>query len=465
MCLRYFIIHLFCFVCACGQAQVIKGRVLDHNGLPVPYANIGILDTQIGTASNEDGFFVLFFSIDYNEAILQVSAISHKTYSVKISDISVPTNYEITLAPHYVVLDEIKVSALDENARKIVEKALENQSYNYAQKKYQLKGFYRELLRNDETYVALTEAAFTMDDKGYHKSRDKRFRLDELRKSNDLRKMDDLDIHYDSLTEQNHLVSALRSDFIDGQNAKWSFSFWPNFNSKMLEHFEFFLDSMAFYDDQLVYCISLYSKSKSWDKKSNLVEYNRVVITRGDYAMIELHKGMKPREIKKTGSGQKGNVSYLVEGFVYSKSSIYYQKHNNRWYPHLITIHSSVVGGDRQKSSRLAFERLRQQGTDELNFDNIKYNGRLLDPDKNNYFRHRQVLITHIRDHKDGFKKIRNKELMDKDKYLHSFELPYNKYFWQNFNTILRNPYLKAAENDLTSQRSLEEQFEANGSK
>ncbi len=250
MCLRYFVIHLFCFVCACGQAQVIKGRVLDHNGLPVPYANIGILDTQIGTASNEDGFFVLFFSVDYNEAILQVSAISHKTYSVKISDISVPTDYEITLAPHYVVLDEIKVSALDENARKIVEKALENQSYNYAQKKYQLKGFYRELLRNDETYVALTEAAFTMDDKGYHKSRDKRFRLDELRKSNDLRKMDDLDIHYDSLTEQHHLVSALRSDFIDGQNAKWSFSFWPNFNSKMLEHFEFFLDSMAFYDDQ-----------------------------------------------------------------------------------------------------------------------------------------------------------------------------------------------------------------------
>ena len=131
----------------------------------------------------------------------------------------------------------------------------------------------------------------------------------------------------------------------------------------------------------------------------------------------------------------------------------------------MITIHSSVIGGDRQKSSRLAFERLRQQGTDELNFDNIKYNGRLLDPDKNNYFRHRQVLITHIRDHKDGFKKIRNKELMDKDKYLHSFELPYNKYFWQNFNTILRNPYLKAAENDLTSQRSLEEQFEANGSR
>ncbi|MEO0554999.1 MAG: hypothetical protein AAF149_17465 [Bacteroidota bacterium] len=68
--------------------------------------------------------------------------------------------------------------------------------FNYTQHKYQLQGFYRELLRNDDTYVALTEAAFTMDDRGYHKGQDKRFRLDELRKSNDMREMDELDIHW-----------------------------------------------------------------------------------------------------------------------------------------------------------------------------------------------------------------------------------------------------------------------------
>ncbi|MEM6362757.1 MAG: hypothetical protein AAF731_21895 [Bacteroidota bacterium] len=44
----------------------------------------------------------------------------------------------------------------------------------------------------------------------------------------------------------------------------------------------------------------------------------------------------------------------------------------------------------------------------------LKYNGRILNPDKNNYYRDLQVLITFVNDHKDGFKKIRNKELMEK---------------------------------------------------
>ncbi|MEM6523640.1 MAG: carboxypeptidase-like regulatory domain-containing protein [Bacteroidota bacterium] len=446
-------------------SQVIKGRVLDHQGNPVPYANIGILDTQIGTASNEDGLFVLFFPSDFVESTLQVSAISHKTYQVKIADITVPTDYEIVLAPHYFVLDEIQVSALDENARRIVEKALENQPYNYTRQKYQLKGFYRELLRNDNIYVSLTEAAFTMDDKGYHKGRDKRFRLDELRKSNDMRKMDDLDVHYDSLTESNYLAVTLKNDYIDGQNSGWSFSFWPNFNTSMLDHFEFVLDSMTYYDGQLVYCVSMFSKSKRWKIQSNFLEYNRMVVTSKDYAVIELHRGMKPKKVTKSTETKRGNVGSLVEGYVLGKSSIYYRQYKDKWYPHLISVHSSVIGGDRQKSSRLAFERLRRQETDKLNFENIEYDGRILNPDKNNYFRHREILITSVRDHKDGFKKIRNKELMESGKYVQSYSMPYNASFWKDFNAILRNPYLKAAQNDLTNEQSLEEQFVANGLK
>ncbi|MEM7107442.1 MAG: hypothetical protein AAF519_04385, partial [Bacteroidota bacterium] len=96
---------------------------------------------------------------------------------------------------------------------------------------------------------------------------------------------------------------------------------------------------------------------------------------------------------------------------------------------------------------------------------NIEYDGRILDPDKNNYFRHREILITSVKDHKDGFKKIRNKELMENDKYVRSYSMPYKASFWKDFNSILRNPYLKAAQNDLTDEQSLEEQFESNGIK
>ncbi|MEM9390965.1 MAG: hypothetical protein AAGA02_10850, partial [Bacteroidota bacterium] len=99
----------------------------------------------------------------------------------------------------------------------------------------------------------------------------------------------------------------------------------------------------------------------------------------------------------------------------------------------------------------------------ELNYSNLKYNGRILNPDKNNYYRHLQVLITSVSDYKDGFKKIRNKQLMEKRKYVRSYRMPYNAAFWKDFNTIMRDPYLKAAKQDLTHHQTLEEQFVANG--
>ncbi|MGD1958762.1 MAG: carboxypeptidase-like regulatory domain-containing protein [Fulvivirga sp.] len=458
-------IRILLLLLACGSSaysQVIKGQILDHEGQPIPYANIGILDTQIGTASNEAGLFILFFSNEYNDATLQVSAISYYTFKVKISDIKAPTDYEIRLAPHYLVLDEIEISALDENAKSIVQKAVANIPFNYTEHNYQLQGFYRELLRNDDTYVALTEAAFTMDDRGYHKGQDKRLRLDELRKSNDMREMDELDIHYDTLIEGNDLARVFEGDYIDGRNTRYNFPFMPNLNDQILKNFEFLLDSMSYYNGQLVYCISFYTKKDRWFT-SKSYEFNRMVITSGDYAVIEIHRSRKSKEVTYSDAKKRGNASYLVEGSFYSKSSTYYRKYKNKWYPFILTRHASVLGGDRQKSSRLAYERLRARGGGELNYSNLEYNGRILNPDKNNYYRHLQVLITSVSDHKDGFKKIRNKELMEKRKYVRSYSKPYNVAFWKDFNTIMRDPYLKATKQDLTYHQTLEEQFDANG--
>ncbi|MEM6523641.1 MAG: carboxypeptidase-like regulatory domain-containing protein [Bacteroidota bacterium] len=464
MYLHVFVFQLLWLFCFYAQGQVIKGRVLDHNGAPVPYANIGIIDTQIGTASNEDGLFVLFFSGDYNESTLQVSAISYRTFRVKIADISVPTDYEIRLAPHYIVLDEIEVLAKDQDARGIVEKALKNQPFNYTQKKYQLRGFYRELLRNDDTYVLLTEAAFTVDDKGYHKGQDKRFRLDELRKSNDMRDMDPLDIHYDTLVEGNDLAGFFSRDYIDGRNPKYDFPFMSNFNGSLVNSCDFILDSMSYYNGELVYCISFFTKKGYWFSAKRSYEFDRMVITKKDYAVIEMHLASMPKKITYSNAEKRGNASHLIDGSFSFKSSIYYKKYKGKWYPSVMVKHSNVTGGDRQKSSYLAYQRLREEGGGKLDYSNIEYNGRIIDPDKNNYYRHRQILITSINDHEDGFKKIRNKDLMEKRKYVRSYSLPYNPDFWNGQNVIMRNPYLKAAKSDLIKGGgSLESQFLANG--
>ena len=446
-----------------AQVNIIKGQILDEDNNPVTYANIGITNTQIGTASNEQGFFELIISQAPDSSELQVSAISHKTYKIKLSEISDPQNLVIKLEYHYVQMKEVEVRARDENAKNIVRKALEAKSVNYTNKKYQLKGFYRELIRNDQEYVYLTEAAFTVDDRGYNKQDQKRFRLDALRKSDDLREMDSLDIHYDTLVRHNDLASMFNSDYIDARSTSFSFIFFPYFNQNMLENYDFLLDSVAYYDNHLVYCISFFYEPKQFKFSKRYLEYSQMIIRTEDYALIEMTRSLAPKEITKTEKGVKGNVSYTVDGKNYGKLSIKYKEYKSKWYPYLITSHSTITGGDRQKASRMAYEKMRASGSTELDYTDTEYNGRKLDPDKNNYYKYRQLLITQVFDNKDKYQRIRNSELMSNDKYVRDYHMPYNPEFWKDFNKTLMNPYLKAAQRQLQKTASLEEQFIKNG--
>lgn len=195
----------------------------------------------------------------------------------------------------------------------------------------------------------------------------------------------------------------------------------------------------------------------------NYIEYNHIVITKNDYALVQMDVKLSPTEITETKINKKGNVSYLADGKHIANLSIKYKKYKDYWYPYIITKYSSIVGGDRQKASRIAYQNLRTGKTEDLDFEHVEYNGRKLDPDKNNYYRHQQLLVTSIKDNDDKFKRIRNSELMDEDTYVRNVSMLYDPYFWKRFNKIPINPYLKAAEIQLKEVRPLEEQFVSNG--
>lgn len=445
------------------QLDKLQGQVIDEKGDPVRFANIGILDTWIGTASNEKGYFSLDISTIPESATLHVSAISFKTFTLPIKRIENRDSMVIELKPHYLVLQELQVSSAGQDAKPIVQQALLNWHKNYPREKYQLKGFYRELLRNDNSYVYLTEAAFTKQDRGYHKTQDKRYRIDALRKSDDMRDMDSLDVYYDRFMSDNDLESIFRWDFIDSQGRNWSYPFLPAFHQDFINNHSFFLDSVSYFDDQQVYCISFYVAGR-WEKYGkSKIEYNHLVITADEYAIIEYGFKSKPKQITYTVDNKKGNASYLIDGEYYSHRVTKYKKYKGHFYPFLFSKYSTIVGGDRQKSSRMAFEKLRETGGSELDYDDVSYNGRKLDPDKNNYYRHQQVLITDIKNKKDGFKRIKNTELMDDETYIRDLEMSYNPGFWQKYDGLIIDNDLKAAKKELQKSKSLEEQFVANG--
>ena len=75
-------------ICLPVLCQVtISGRVVDAEGKPVPYANIGILDTGTGTISNEDGSFAINIPPSQAKEKLFFSAVGYNRKAIPLTSL------------------------------------------------------------------------------------------------------------------------------------------------------------------------------------------------------------------------------------------------------------------------------------------------------------------------------------------------------------------------------------------
>jgi hypothetical protein len=73
-----FFIYLNALVVLSAQ-DVLKGTLLDANSAPIPYANVGVLNTAIGTVSRENGEFELFVEQVKAGDTIKISAIGFES--------------------------------------------------------------------------------------------------------------------------------------------------------------------------------------------------------------------------------------------------------------------------------------------------------------------------------------------------------------------------------------------------
>ena len=50
---------LFIFVSAVLPASIFEGKVLDINDIPIANVNVQILETELGTSTNSEGYFFI----------------------------------------------------------------------------------------------------------------------------------------------------------------------------------------------------------------------------------------------------------------------------------------------------------------------------------------------------------------------------------------------------------------------
>ncbi|MFC2102573.1 carboxypeptidase-like regulatory domain-containing protein [Bacteroidota bacterium] len=104
----------FCCLSICCIAQIFSGRLTDgQSGEAVPYANIGVVGKNIGTASDATGWFELELNPLYDYDTLGVSCIGYETSKMAVhvlkSNAKPNDRVEIELVPRTYQLKEVTV--------------------------------------------------------------------------------------------------------------------------------------------------------------------------------------------------------------------------------------------------------------------------------------------------------------------------------------------------------------------
>ncbi len=137
---------------------IIKGHIYDNESkTAIPYATIGIVEENIGTVTNSDGFFLLKIPDSLIGTSLVVSHLGYMSQRIPVRLIS-EQQVDLYLVRRIISIQEVIIRYLDPNL--IIEKAMAQRKANYAPDPVYLTAFYREGVRKNEKYTSYSEAVF-----------------------------------------------------------------------------------------------------------------------------------------------------------------------------------------------------------------------------------------------------------------------------------------------------------------
>lgn len=170
--------------------RVYKGRVIDaETREKLNFVSIVAKGTNIATISNNEGEFLLKIP---NRVVVDSIEVTHIGYrNQKIACVNLKKRKNILrLKPVVVALNQINIYPLE--AKQLVQGILKHLRENYTQKPNMMEGFYRETIRKNRNYVAISEAVVNIHKSGYGKGKKDQVHIFKGRKSRDVKRMDTL---------------------------------------------------------------------------------------------------------------------------------------------------------------------------------------------------------------------------------------------------------------------------------
>ena len=146
----------------------IQGKVIDastHHVLVA--ASVQVKGASVGIVTNGEGQFLIKIPLAYQHDSLRFSHIGFQPAMVSIDELvsHSPKNI-IRLAPAVYNLKTITVRS--GNALELVQHAFENTVANYGKAPVQMTGFYREMIKKGNRYIAISEAVLNIIKASYN---------------------------------------------------------------------------------------------------------------------------------------------------------------------------------------------------------------------------------------------------------------------------------------------------------
>lgn len=185
----------------------IKGLITDATtGEPIAFANVGILGTWAGVASNMDGTFELQLPANYRDRMMRVSVVGYRPYEIKVADASREGLLKISLEALTFVINDVNIYGESLVYRKLLRQAAENISRNYIAQPYNYQGYFQYSVSSDGMLQASKEAIVTIyDSKGYKRGdvetafKELNYRFTEVRRNQEVKSVLDGLMYFDDI--------------------------------------------------------------------------------------------------------------------------------------------------------------------------------------------------------------------------------------------------------------------------
>jgi hypothetical protein len=167
----------------------LTAKIVDQaTNEPVVFASVFQTGTNIGTVSNTDGEFIIKLPGKVSQGSITIAHLGYKNKEVNISNL-LSGDEVIKLEMHVIPIEEVVVKKLD--PKEILLTALGKKKDNYFGEPEMQTGFYRETIKENRSYVSVSEAVLDIYNAGYRDNFDfDRIKISKGRKSKDVKKMD-----------------------------------------------------------------------------------------------------------------------------------------------------------------------------------------------------------------------------------------------------------------------------------